>query len=364
MNRIKIILLWTALVLTSVVQAGDRLFVADVHMESGSSVTLDIALDNESTDLMGFQCDIVLPKGLSLALKSNGKPAAILGTRFDETSHTLSSSVTSSGYRFLVTSLDADSIPGTSGTLFTVTLKADESLEVGSELKGLVNGIEFNTVGNDKLVLDDVSFTVTIGGDTPPPPPVGNRIVVADVYVESGNRVTLDIALDNENTDLMGFQCDIVLPKGLSLVLKSNGKPAASLGRRFDNTSHTLSSSVTSNGYRFLVTSLDADSIPGNRGTLFSVTLEADESLETGTVLKGLVNGIEFNTIGNDKLVLDDVSFTVIVDTNNRIESFIANGQTFDVYSISGKKVLPDVMTFEGLERGIYIVDGKKVVIR
>ena len=65
--------------------ANNKLVVQDMQLEPGNSVTMAVVLENETTNLMGFQCDIVLPEGLSLKLKANGKPAATLGGRFEET---------------------------------------------------------------------------------------------------------------------------------------------------------------------------------------------------------------------------------------------------------------------------------------
>ena len=303
--------------------ANDKLVVQDVSMEAGSSVTLNVALENETTNLMGFQCDIVLPEGLTLKLKNNGKPTATLGSRFEDTGHSISSSVTSSGaYRFIATSLDGEAIPETSGTLFTVTLQADASLAPGTTLACLVKNIEFNTQDNQKMTFSNVSFTVTIPGDTPPDPdpepdpePVNkNRLVVQDMSMEAGSSVTLEVALENEITNLMGFQCDIELPEGLTLKLKNNGKPAATLGSRFEDTEHTISSSVTSSGaYRFIATSLDGEAIPGTSGTLFTVTLQADASLTPGTKLACSVKNIEFNTQDNQKVVFNNVTFNVSI---------------------------------------------------
>ena len=111
--------------------AADILIIQDVEVSPGQSVDLCIELDNETANLMGWQCDIILPEGLTLALKSNGKPAATLGDRFSETGHTISSNRLSNGaYRFIATSMDGDAIPGTEGTLFTVTLQADALLSI------------------------------------------------------------------------------------------------------------------------------------------------------------------------------------------------------------------------------------------
>jgi hypothetical protein len=134
-----------------------------VEVASGESVTLNIELTNTTTNLMGWQCDISLPAGLTLELKANGKPKATLGERFATTEHTISSTVLANGdYRFIATSMDGDLIPGTSGTLFSVTLKADASLAAGTKLSGAVKNIEFNTKDNDKLPFSDVSFNMSI----------------------------------------------------------------------------------------------------------------------------------------------------------------------------------------------------------
>ncbi|MBQ7684758.1 MAG: hypothetical protein IJT48_09745 [Bacteroidaceae bacterium] len=159
----QIILLVLVLAFAGTAQAANTLKVQNVKLAPGESVTLNIELTNETTNLMGWQCDIVLPEGLSLALKPNGKPAATLGERFSPTEHSISSSRLANGaYRFIATSMDGEAIPGSSGTLFTVTLQADATLQPGGTLTGKVANIEFNTQDNQKLTLDDLSFTVTI----------------------------------------------------------------------------------------------------------------------------------------------------------------------------------------------------------
>ena len=117
----------------NIVQAANTLKVQSVQITPGGNIPLNIELENTTGNLMGWQCDIVLPKGLSLALKANGKPAATLGSRFSTTEHTISTNVLSNGaYRFIATSMDGEAIPGSSGPLFSVTLQADASLALGT----------------------------------------------------------------------------------------------------------------------------------------------------------------------------------------------------------------------------------------
>ena len=310
------------LVFVGIAHATDVVKVQDIEVKADEGATLAIVLDNTTSNLMGWQCDIVLPDGLSLQLKANGKPAATLGDRFAVTEHTISSSSLSNGaYRYIATSMDGEAIPGSGGTLFTVTLLADASLAPGTVLTGKVTNIEFNTQDNQKVTLDDVTFSVTIsgegttGGDNPgdeEPDTSANRLTVADMSLAPSGSATLDVALDNTTSNLMGWQCDIVLPDGLSLQLKANGKPAATLGDRFATTEHTISSSRLTNGaYRFIATSMGGEAIPGNSGTLFNITIQADASLLAGTILTGTVQNIEFNTQDNQKVIPQNVEFKI-----------------------------------------------------
>ena len=165
MKQIRLFLLGLVLAVAGTAQATDILKVQGVEVTPGESVALNIELENETTNLMGWQCDIVLPEGLSLKLKNNGKPIAVLGERFATTEHSISSSRLANGaYRFIATSMDGEAIPGNSGPLFTVTLLADASLTAGTRLTGTVTNIEFNTQDNQKLPFADVTFAVTIPG--------------------------------------------------------------------------------------------------------------------------------------------------------------------------------------------------------
>jgi hypothetical protein len=170
-------------------------------------------MNNETTNLMEWQCDIKLPDGLTLALKNNGRPIAVLGERFATTEHSISSSCQANGsYHFNCTSMEGETIPGTSGTLFTVTLQADASLKPGTKLTGTLTNIEFNTSDNQKLTLADVTFSVTIpsnGGLQCATPTIAydkgelvfscetegvtfhSEVKVADAKSNEGNRVQL-----------------------------------------------------------------------------------------------------------------------------------------------------------------------------
>ena len=168
MNKKALSILWllTAYVASSL--AADVMKVLPVTVELGKTVTISIDLDNETTNLMGWQCDISLPTGMTLKLKKNGNPEAILGNRFKETGHSISTSIVTDGYRFLATSMEGEEIPGNSGTLFTVTLICDNTVTPGQTYKGSVSGIKLNTTKNKKIELEDFQFDIVVpGGEKP-----------------------------------------------------------------------------------------------------------------------------------------------------------------------------------------------------
>ena len=159
----RLVILGLVLACAGVSHADDILTVKNVEVNPGESVTLEVELSNTSTNLMGWQCDISLPEGLTLELKENGRPKATLGERFSTTRHVISSSCRANNtYRFIATSTVGEAIPGTSGTLFSVTVKADATLTGSPMLTGTVKNIEFNTIDNKKLSFDDVTFFVII----------------------------------------------------------------------------------------------------------------------------------------------------------------------------------------------------------
>ena len=183
MKRI-LFLLGLVLSFTGTAYADDILKVQKVVIAPGESITLNIELDNETTNLMGWQCDIVLPEGMSLALKSNGKPAATLGERFATTEHSISSIILASGgYRFIGASMEGEVIPGTTGTLFSVTLQADASLSKGLTLSGTVKNIEFNTKDNIRMTMDNVLFDISTGDNERGDVNGDNKVTPADAIM-------------------------------------------------------------------------------------------------------------------------------------------------------------------------------------
>ena len=166
MKRYKYLVLAVLLTLVGRTYA-DNLTVAEVELKAGESKEIAINLVNPTNKYTAFQFDLVLPDGVTIEQKNNGKPKASLNEdRIDD--HTLTATdMGSNTYRFLAYSMSNAEFYGTSGALVKVTLKAEETLGSGGKTATIKNQV-FTMVSGDQVKWDDVSFTISIAAAVVP----------------------------------------------------------------------------------------------------------------------------------------------------------------------------------------------------
>ena len=54
----------------------------------------------------------------------------------------------------------------------------------------------------------------------------------------------------------------------------------------------------------------------------------------------------------------------ILVDETDAIGATLSNGEPFDVYSVDGKKIRHQVTSLKGLRSGMYIINGRKVMVK
>ena len=140
--------------------AANVLTVGDVAVPQGGQVITEIGCKFD-TEFTAFELQIALPEGLSLVTDEDGYP--IIEKAFD-TNHILTGNLLPSNGNYKITcrSMENLSMP-TNGTLFRVTIQADASLPVGAPLTGSIVGCEFTrTATSTGEILDDVDFPIYI----------------------------------------------------------------------------------------------------------------------------------------------------------------------------------------------------------
>lgn len=120
------------------------------------------------------------------------------------------------------------------------------------------------------------------------------------------------IAINCEfDTQFKGYQLDMELDGGLTLVLDEDDKPIGQIG--FEGTDHSVSSSQVSDGhYRFVVVSMTAKLLPTS-GTLLKVRVTGGAEKSVGDSFDARITATEFTSTSNEACNLSDVAFTITI---------------------------------------------------
>ncbi|MBR3497089.1 MAG: hypothetical protein IKH37_10250 [Prevotella sp.] len=97
----------------------------------GKTVTLPILMNNEQ-QITGLQFDLVLPEGVTMAKKANGKNDITVTERMEEGYSLLSNTMDDGSVRVTGLSMESTPFTGNSGAIVNVELQVDESVTEGN----------------------------------------------------------------------------------------------------------------------------------------------------------------------------------------------------------------------------------------
>lgn len=139
----------------------DEFVVSDITIPQGGSATIEIGLNNPDTESRGFQFIMSFDKAVTASHPVRG--ARINMVEQNEYLYSLASHSTTEGFQVLAYTTSTVSITGTTGTVASITLTADGSLDVGTTVTGTLSACTISNTGGITTPLNDVTFTVTIG---------------------------------------------------------------------------------------------------------------------------------------------------------------------------------------------------------
>ncbi|MBQ8467600.1 MAG: hypothetical protein IJ546_07915 [Prevotella sp.] len=127
-----------------------------------------------------------------------------------------------------------------------------------------------------------------------------NEIVVPNIVIPKGGTATLNVQLNNEQVLSPVFEFYLRLPDGIAVVDGSE-----KLGDRFSGTQVSVSCQQKENRYWVMamippVSSADVP-IPGNEGTIVTIEIQSDETIQQGAVTQGFIEEPGFITWYKDK---------------------------------------------------------------
>jgi len=348
--------------------AGKQLFASNITAYKGKQVEMSVSLTNEQT-IAGFQFDLKLPTGISVA-KSGNNYLASLTSRASGLDISVSK-LESGDYRFVAFSNEANNISGNSGEVLTITLDIPQTATIGEStitiknvvLTAIVNeasqsvyadnatstlSVQNFTLGDTNgdgfINVTDVAGIVThVSGQTQTnfneiAADVNNDGLVdaSDVTAEintvkanasvgtgvssgkllygnalsayKGKQIVLPIVLENTQA-MAGYQFDLQLPAGVSLATDG-----AALTERA--TGLTLySNALATNQYRFVVVSTAGNTIATGNGAVMNLTLNVTDDAANGANTVAISNVILTAKSGNNvsSVYSDQANITLTV---------------------------------------------------
>lgn len=371
----------------------------DVAMIAGKALQLPVEL-TYGADITAFQCDICLPEGITLQQNNKGKYDITLDeNRADD--HTVTSALQEDGsLRIVVASLSSSVFLGNSGNLFYLNLLAEEGLT--GEHKIVLKNIHISEANGTRHDLNDTEATLTIQAYTPADVNNDGLIAVDDVVltingalgitadnflfaaadmnadgqilvddvvqvinsvlgISTANvmttRSTMQESLTVADTEggfnmnvtnaanYVAMQFDMTLPEGASL----NEIQVTS------NSNHAVAIREMEHGVvRVIVSSLTNDAFRGDQ--LLNVGVSVNE---TATIR--LTNAY-VATCGGTLVSVSDAEITRAGATG--IHGIEKNATPANIYDLSGRLVKENATSTEGLQKGIYLMNGQKLVVK
>ena len=219
---------------------------------------------------------------------------------------------------------------------------------------GVVNGLDYVIMVN--LIMSETSAPAIQNSASNRAASTAN-LSIEDFDIKAGETKEMFINLSNPNTDLTLLQFDMRLPEGLSIAVE-DGDYAIDIAGRTTWKKHSLMAKATNGITRFLLASNSNALIDGDNGNVISIKLTASDGFTCGDIM--LENQLLVSPNAEDMMPAD---YVYSVGNTTSINAIMA-GQPVDVYTLTGTKVLSGVTSLKDLPKGIYIINGKKVIVK
>lgn len=409
---------------TDIAQYDNVVYVNKVEGRPGSQVTLSVQMNN-ADPVYGYEFRLYLPAGVTVATETDAygdtNPMVTLTTgRTSTTRHTFESSINAEGMlTVLCYSTKKYTFVGNSGEVAQIVLNVADNVEAGDypiiikgeaiSLEGLTPEIDHikstltisdfklgDANGDTKVNVGDITTIagyilgstsgnfvfkgadanednkVNVGDITTIAGMILNgtansaksRIAksvgsaqfgLADAIVACGGEIVVPVYVKNSEAAFSSFQFDVNVPEGFKVKgINANANRVAL---------DYLQSAEMENGVcRVLGYSLRDRMVRGTEGAVVYLTLSA-EDVKEGTYDFSISNGVFAQ--GNSIIESAEVKATITVADATAIFGIASADQQVTVYDVNGRAVKSGIKAsdcLDGLSKGIYIVNGVKIV--
>lgn len=407
----KILMLFALLTATVAMHAANGVEVSNATVAKGGEGTVSIMLSNDDHTFNAFSFKVTLPEGLSFVTDGEGTPTFTKGDRISGFDFILAS-LSGQTATFAAFSSKGAAISGTIGKLLDINIQSDDEQTVGAELDASLSELTF-TEEEEDFLFEDVDFTITIGepddgyikfyetsatlpkytaGDK------GNVRMFRTIVANQWNTIVLPFTLSKSKAEA-AFGSDVELAEFTGFEVEyADEEDVTPDGITINFSTYTMTAKKGMTGGKpFLIkTSKDIESFEATECTLVDAVADVEKADEydtpgvfTGSLTKTKVpadglfiydNKFYYSTgATNIKAFRAWLELGAVLDKETSFESKIryvidgevtsieglpsAAGQPSAVYTLKGQLVGYDV-DMKTLPAGIYLVNGKKVIVK
>lgn len=249
-----------------------------------------------------------------------------------------------------------------------INLLVEDGREAQSRarLRGAVlwNGDEDNQDETYDFDLDDMRTLTPAGNDAANSAPMRTQSAIGELELdisESSGKWDVTVSLVN-STPYIAYVMDFVVPGAFTL---PEGEAAVTLSYRTEGSFVMTGSWLSDEVYRVIGYSSDNSAMTDAEGPLFTLTLSGTPSLAAGTYALGVENVCAVTeNAAEDFLIGASAEFEVTDEQLSDIDSLREQDSCWpaDIYDVHGRLVRKAATSFEGLSRGVYIVNNRKLV--
>ena len=162
----KLLIAFVAILSATLSASADNIEVKDITLKQGETATSDIELLNPDKSYTAFQLDLMLPEGITATTNDEGDYIITNGSRLSS-NHTIGVSPIEGGIRLVCVSPLSEAFSGNSGSLFTIEVKADASIQA-KDYQATVTGVVFTRTDDRDIEMDDAEFTISVESTAKP----------------------------------------------------------------------------------------------------------------------------------------------------------------------------------------------------
>lgn len=389
--------------------AQDKIYFDDVVIPQGGSATLVVNLKSADRSYAGLQCDFTLPAGVKATkITSASRISSVLDPSTDKEAFTVKYADNTTFYRVLIYNDIKASIPGTDGEVAYITVTAGTDVALG-EYNGTLKGITMTTADKQEFTSGESSFKVTITNRwifdekaTALPDVTGEKDVLVKRTIKANqwNTICLPFALNEAQiAQAFGDGVQIADFTGCEAEYPDDGDYATSIKVKFQtvttmNANWPYLIKVTTpisyaDGFEVdgvniepsedIVNEKDGEKVKGKwyynsfYGTYVanteipagSIILSGNKFYYTkGTTTKGFRGWFSFDNCMLDDYDLATAEAKIYIDDVTAIDGIGFQRIAEGVYDLSGRKIQLENGDLNKLQKGVYIIDGKKVTIK